>query len=92
MDRSYGEVTLSASYKPTEVSDFGRKNEILSFILVIDEDTYEITRYEWTHRWHDRDCCNVHSEVGKDLEYGVELEIPSAVVYNSVFAVPSVRR
>ena len=92
LDQSEGKITLSASYNPTDLTDSGRKNETLSFILVIDEDTYEVGRYEWTHRSHSGDYCPTYSEEGRTIEYGVEIEIPAEVVQNSRFTVPEVRR
>ena len=92
MDQSDGEITLSVSYNPTDLSDSELKDETLSFTLVIDEDTYEARTYEWTHRNHSGDYCPTYSEEGRVIEYGVEIEIPVEVVQSSSFTVPDVRK
>ncbi|MCY4654675.1 MAG: CAP domain-containing protein [Dehalococcoidia bacterium] len=92
MDQSDGEITLSASYNPTDLSDSQRKGETLSFTLVIDENTYQARTYEWTYRNLSGDYCPTYIEEGRAIEYGVEIEIPSYVVQNSEFAVPSVSK
>ncbi len=89
-NRSDGEITLSAEYNPSETSPFGLKNELLTFTMVIDEDSYEIKRYKWVHHNKDSDYCNLYTEEGKDVEYGIEIDIPDAVE-GSRYSLPEIR-
>ena len=88
VDHSSGQVTLRANYNPTETSVFGLEDKELTFTLVIDLTSYEVLSYEWIHLWHDRDCGYTYKEEGRNLQYGVEIDIPNAVVENSEFALP----
>ena len=88
VNRSDGKVTLSAEYNPSETSPFGLKDEQLTFTMVIDEDSYEIKRFEWIHHNRDWDYCNIYTEEAKDIEYGVDIEIPDVIVEGSKYALP----
>ena len=90
-NRSDGEITLSAEYNPSETSPFGMKDKWLTFTMVIDEESYEIKRYKWVHHDKDWDYCNVYTEEGKDVEYGIVIEIPDAIVDGSKYALPVIR-
>lgn len=90
-NRSDGEITLSAEYNPSETSPFGLKDKWLTFTMVIDEESYEIRRYEWVHHDRDWDYCNVYTEEGKDLEYGIMIEFPDAIVNSSKYALPAIK-
>ena len=74
VNRSDGEITLSAEYNPSELSTFGLKDERLTFTMVIDEDSHEIKRFKWIHHNRDWDYCNIYTEEAKDIEYGVDTE------------------
>ena len=87
---SDGEIVMSAEYNPSEVSPFGLKNEKLTFTMVLDEDSFEIKHFKWIHRNHDRDYCDTYTEEGKEIEYGVEIEIPDAIVEGSKYALPAI--
>ena len=88
VEQSNGRITLSAEYNPSETSPFGLKDEQLTFTLVIDEESYEVERFEWIHRNNDSNYCHTYSEEGMDIEYGVKIDIPSAIVERSVYALP----
>ena len=88
IEQSDGLITLRAMYNPTETSVFGLKDEELTFTLVIDENTYEVHSFEWTHHNRDWNYCHIYTEAGTDIEYGVELDIPSAIVERSEYALP----
>ena len=90
-NRSDGEITLSAEYNPSETSPFGLKDKWLAFTMVIDEESYEIKRYKWVHHDKDWDYCNVYTEEGKDLEYGIAIEIPDAIANGSKYALPVIK-
>ena len=81
---------MSAEYNPSEISPWGLNDQWLTFTLVIDEDSYEIKRYEWIHHNKDWDYCNLYTEEAKDVEYGIEIEIPDAVVKGSKYALPKI--
>lgn len=87
-EQSGGVITLSAEYNPSETSVFGERNDSRVFTLDIDENTYKILRYQWTHQNHDREYCHTYVETGQDIEYGVEIEVPDDVILNSEFTVP----
>jgi len=89
-NRSDEEITLSAEYNPSETSPFGLKNELLTFTIVIDEDSYEVKRYKWVHHDKDWDYCNLYTEEGKDVEYGIEIDIPDAVE-GSRYSLPEIK-
>ena len=89
-NRSDGEITLSAEYNPSEISPWDLKDVWLTFTMVIDEDSYEIKRYKWIHHNKDWDYCNFYTEEGKDVEYGIEIEIPDAVIKGSKYALPKI--
>lgn len=89
-NRSDGEITLSAEYNPSETSPSGLKNKWLTFTMVIDEESYEIKRYKWVHHDKDWDYCNLYTEEGKDVEYGVEIEIPDAIFEGSSYSLPKI--
>lgn len=88
VEQSDGRITLSAKYNPSETSPSGLKDEQLAFTLVIDEDSYEVERFEWVHRNHDSTYCHTYLEEGKDIEYGVEIDIPAAIVERSEYVLP----
>ena len=79
VEQSDGRITLSVKYNPSETSPSGLKDEQLTFTLVIDEDSYEVERFEWVHRNHDSTYCHTYNEEGKDIEYGVKIDIPTAI-------------
>ena len=88
VSRSDGEITLSATYNPTETSGGELANDELTFTLVIDEDSYEIRRYEWSYHIGNWSYCQNYREEGRDIEYGVAIDIPAAVVERSEYALP----
>ena len=88
VEQSDGRITLSAKYNPSETSPFGLKDEQLTFTLAIDEDSYEVERFEWVHRNHDSTYCHTYSEEGKDIEYGVKIDIPANIVERSEYILP----
>ena len=88
IDRSSGHMTLRARYNPTETSVFGLENVELTFMLVIDETTYEVLSFEWTHLWHDRDCGDTYREEGRNLQYGAKIDIPNAIIEKSEYPLP----
>ena len=88
VEQSDGRITLSAKYNPSETSPFGLKDEQLAFALVIDENSYEVERFEWVHRNHDSTYCHTYNEEGKDIEYGVKIDIPAAIVERSEYGLP----
>ena len=90
IDQLDGKITLSAKYNPTETSTFGLKDEQLTFNLVIDEDSYEVTSFEWIYHHRDRDYCHTYREEGQDIEYGVGIDIPDAIVERSEYALPQI--
>ena len=90
VDQSNGRITLKANYNPTETSVFGLEDVELTFILVIDEITYEVLSFEWNYLWHNRDCGHTYKEEGRSLQYGVTLDIPSAIVEKSEYPLPTI--
>ena len=88
---SNGEMTLSAQYNPSETSPYGLKDEWLTLNMVIDEDSYEVKRFEWIHHNREWDYCHTYTEEGIDLEYGVDIEIPNAIVESSQYALPVIK-
>ena len=88
VEQSDGRITLSVKYNPSETSPFGLKDEQLAFTLVIDEDSYEVEQFEWVHRNHDSTYCHTYLEEGKDIEYGVKIDIPAAIVEGSEYSLP----
>ena len=90
VDWSNGRITLSAEYNPTETNTFGLKDELLTLTMVISEDSYEVERFEWTYHYPDRTYCHTYKEEGKDIEYGVEIDIPDAVAERSEFTLPRI--
>ena len=88
VEQSDGRITLSVKYNPSETSPFGLKDEQLTFTLVIDEDSYEVEQFQWIHRNHDSTYCHTYLEEGKDIEYGVKIDIPEAVVERSEYVLP----
>ena len=88
-DRTDGIITLSAEYNPSETSTFGKKDESRTFTLAIDENTYKVLRYEWIHSNHEWDYCHTYTEIGQDIQYGVDIEVPDADILGSEFAVPT---
>ena len=88
VEQSDGRITLSVKYNPSETSPFGLKDEQLAFTLVIDEDSYEVEQFEWVHRNHDSTYCHTYLEEGKDIEYGVKIDIPAAIVEGSEYGLP----
>lgn len=91
VEQSDGWMTLSAEYNPSEIGFFELKDEQLTFTAVIDEDSYEVQRFHWTHHNREWDYCHTYTEEGIDLEYGVEIEIPEAVVEGSKYALPVIK-
>ena len=90
VDHSDGQITLSAEYNPSETSSFGLKDEQQIFTVVIVEDTYEVMSFEWIYHYRDRDYCHTYKEEGQDIEYGVEIDIPDAIVERSEYALPQI--
>ena len=88
VEQSEGLMTLSAKYNPSETSPFGLKDEELTFTLVIDEDSYQVESFEWVHRIHDSTYCHTYIEEGRDIEYGVNIEIPAAIIELSQYDLP----
>ena len=91
VNRSNGEITLSAQYNPSETSPHEPTDKWLTLNMVIDEDSYEVKRFEWIHHDREWDYCNAYTEEGIDLEYGVDIEIPNAIVESSNYALPAIR-
>ena len=83
-----GVISLSATYNPTEVSPFGWHNESRTFTVNIDEKTFNVLNYEWIHHNHEWHYCNIYTEVGKDIEYGVDIHMPTAATLNFEYALP----
>ena len=90
VDESDGKMTLRAQYNPSETSVFGLKDEERTFEVVIDHTTYKVLSFEWIHRWHDRSCGDTYREEARNIEYGVEVIIPNAIVENSEYALPKI--
>ena len=90
IDRSSGHMTLRARYNPTEISVFGLEDVELTFMLVIDETTYEVLSFEWTYLWHDRDCGDTYKEEGRNLQYGAKIDIPNAIIEKSEYPLPKI--
>ena len=90
IDQSNGHMTLKARYNPTEISVFGLEDEELTFMLVIDETTYEVLSFEWIHLWHDRDCGDTYKEEGRNLQYGAKIDIPNAIIEKSEYPLPKI--
>ncbi len=91
VNRSNGEITLSAQYNPSETSPYGLTDKWLTLNMVIDEDSYEVKRFEWIHHDREWDYCHTYREEGIDLEYGVDVEMPDAVVEGSKYALPTIK-
>ena len=91
VNRSNGEITLSAQYNPSETSPYELTDEWLTLNMVIDEDSYEVKRFEWIHHNREWDYCHTYTEEGIDLEYGVDIEIPNAIVESSKYALPVIK-
>ena len=90
IDQSNGKMTLRAQYNPTETSVFGLKNEELTFTLVIDTTTYRVLSFEWMFHWHDRSCGDTYREEARNIEYGVEINVPNPIVEKSEYALPKI--
>ena len=88
VEQSDGRITLSVKYNPSETSSSGLKDEQLTFTLVVDENSYEVEQFEWMHRNHDSTYCHTYLEEGKDIEYGVKIDIPTAIVERSEYGLP----
>ena len=91
VNRLNGKITLSAEYNPTETSHVELKDEQLTFNMVIDEDSYEVMSFEWIYHHRDRDYCHTYIEEAKDIEYGVEIDFPDAIIEGSEYALPQMR-
>lgn len=91
VNRPNGEIALSAQYNPSETSPYGLTDIRLTFNMDIDEDSYEVKRFEWIHHDRGSDYCHTYTEEGVDLEYGVDIEIPNAVVEGSKYALPIIK-
>ena len=87
---SDGVITLSAKYNPTETSVWGLENDELTFTMVIDENTYEVRHFEWLYHHGSWNYCQNYREEGKDIEYGVEIDIPEAVAERLEYALPQI--
>ena len=90
IDQTSDQITLRANYNPTETSVWGLENTELIFTLVIDLTSYEILNFEWTHLWHERNCGHTYMEEGRNLQYGAQIDIPSAIVANSEYPLPAI--
>ena len=67
------------------------KDEQLTFNMVIDEDSYEVMSFEWIYHHRDRDYCHTYIEEAKEIEYGVEIDFPDAIIEGSEYALPQMR-
>ncbi len=82
--RSNGTITLAATLDeshPTWRLDSG---EAVDFILVLDEETYQIRGYTYNyHREPVPGQCNVYEEVAEEVELGIEIDVPRAIKLNT---------
>ena len=78
--RSNGTITLEATLDesyPTARLDSG---ETVDFILVLDEESYEIEGY--SYKWRQEpipDFCDIYEEVAEEVELGVQIDVPRAI-------------
>ena len=88
-EKSDGKISMEIEFNPTEfVSSWRLADETLEMMLVIDEETYKIESYTWTWHYGNRNYCSTYSEEVKDFEYGIEIEIPDAIITGSKYALP----
>ena len=90
VEKSDGKMTIKIEFNPTEFAIYSSTtaDEINEMVLTIDETTHKVERFTWIHRYGDRDHCHTYTEEATDIEYGVEIDIPDAVVKGSKYALP----
>ena len=90
VERSDGKMTIKIEFNPTEFAIYSSTtaDEINEMVLTIDEMTHKVERFTWIHRDGDTDYCHTYTEEATDIEYGVEIDIPDAVVKGSKYALP----
>ena len=82
-DRSNGTVTLRAtldhSYPTLQEWEDSERQDTIDFLLVLDDETYEIEGYTWRKRYGGTRGCRSYEEEAIEGELGIDLEIPEVI-------------
>ena len=86
-DRSNGKITARLEFNPYIFQS--QWDVDLTATIVIDAETREIDRYTWTDSNNDWNYCATYTEEAKDIEYGIDFAIPSAISAQSEYTLPT---